>query len=244
VEGGRSETRISWALRQHASTFLVVALLAGTAVAFVVTERLKLEVVPVEPIHVSRAVSPVCGCSSARASLRFLVRRADVITLKIVDANGRTVSELIARRYVRPGRPAFSWNGRDSDGRIVPDGVYHVLLGLGREARTIKLPQAITIDTVPPAARLVSFSPHVIARGARARVVVTYRLSERAHAVVFVDGVKRVVTYSSVRSGKLQWFATRDGKRLRPGRYRFQLAGFDAAGNLGARTRPFFVRVD
>ena len=222
---------------------MVLALLSATAAAFVQTERLKLEVVPVEPIRVSRAISPVCGCGRARASIRLVVRRADVLTLKIADANGRPVRDLAAGRDVRPGRPAFSWNGRDANGRIVRDGTYHVLLELGREGRRIELPQAITVDTVPPVARLVSFRPHVIAPRLRARVVVTYRLSERAHAVLFVNGVQRVLTYSSARSSRLEWFATRNRKRLHSGRYRLQLAGLDAAGNLGPRTRVFVVRV-
>lgn len=231
------------AVTRHASSVLVLALLCVTAIEFAVTERLKLEMVPVEPTHVAKAFSPVCKCDKARALIRFIVRRADTLTVSIVNGHGQTVRDLAVHRRVLRGQPAFRWDGRDANGRIVPDGIYRIRLLLGREARTIHLPQVIVVDTVRPVAQLTSFRPHVIAAGARPRVVVTYRLSEPSHAVLFVDGVRRVLTFSSARSGRFQWFARIGRKRLPSGRYRLQLAALDAAGNLGPRTPTFVVRV-
>src|SRR5262249_50528141 len=122
-----------------------------------------------------------------------------------------------------------------------PDGVYtpRVTLDTGRE---FTLPRQIRVDSVAPSAALVSYSPRVLRRGAK-KVLIRYHVSENAHVIVYVNGRRDVVGGAKARVSKVDWYARRYGERLPRGRYRLQLAAVDLAGNIGARTPVFVVRV-
>jgi hypothetical protein len=222
-------------VRRYAPTLVVLALLVGTAVAFAETERRKLEPAPVQEAFVQPAFSPVCACDQSGAAIRLRLNRADTVTVRILDASDHTVSVLIDRKRLPPGLTQLAWDGRDEVGARVPDGDYRVEVRLSRAARTLELPHHITLDTVAPTARLVSFQPSK--PRPRQRLRVSYRVSEPAHGVLFVNGKRRVVTYTTARAATLAWRPTRRG------RYRLQLAARDLAGNLGPRSPVFLVRV-
>ncbi|TML41855.1 MAG: hypothetical protein E6G23_08515, partial [Actinobacteria bacterium] len=79
---------------------LVVGLLGGSAAAFAVTERLKLERSPIFGTQVGKVVSCVSG---RRVPIRFRVRKSDSLSLAIVDSNDRVVRALISSHDVRSG---------------------------------------------------------------------------------------------------------------------------------------------
>ena len=83
----------------------------------------------------------------------------------------------------------------------------------------------------------------MLRRGVKPKVAIRYRVSEKAHVIVYVNGRRDVVGGAKARSFKVDWWARRSGTRLRPGRYRLQLAAVDLAGNIGPRTHVFVVRV-
>ena len=71
------------------STALLFVLLGATGVAFVVTEGLKLEPSPITKVFVTKhPFSPTCECSSDSATIAFRLRKAQRLTLSIVDKNG------------------------------------------------------------------------------------------------------------------------------------------------------------
>jgi hypothetical protein len=216
---------------RHAATIVVLTLLVGTAVAFAETERLKLQPTPIEESFVQPAFSPVCNCAHAQAAIRLRLHRADTVTVRILDDTGRTIRVLVDGKRLGRGRTELAWDGRDDSGLQVPDGSYQVDVRLARTDRTFTLPRVTTLDTIAPTVRRVSYRR----RGDRLRVF--YRLSEPAHGVLFVDGRRTVVTYSSRPNAKLQW---RVGSRRR---YRLQVAGLDLAGNLGPRSPVAVLRV-
>jgi hypothetical protein len=222
-------------VRRYAPTFVVLAVLVGTAVAFAETERRKVEPTAIQESFVEPAFSPVCGCQQARAQIRIRLHRADRVTVRIVDTDGHTVRVLADDRRLPSGRTELEWNGRADDGVRVADGQYRVDVHLNRPDRTFTLPHTITLDTVPPSARLVSYGPRRLKRGQHVRVA--YRVSEPAHGVLFVNGRRRVVTYTKGRAAELPWRPRRHGK------YRLQLAALDLAGNLGQLSPVFVVRV-
>ncbi len=223
-------------MRSHAATILVLAVLVGTAVAFAETERLKLEPTPIEEAYVQPAFSPVCRCDQAAAAIRLRLHRSDSVTVRIRDAADHTVRILVDGKPLPRGRTQLEWNGRDDSGARAPDGRYRVEVHLSHADRTLRLPQAVVLDTVAPTARLVSYQPRVSRRGQLVRI--RYHLSEQAHGVLFVNGKRRVgPTLTKLRSAKLQW------RPQRRGRYRLQLAALDLAGNLGPRSPVFIVRV-
>jgi FlgD Ig-like domain len=218
---------------------LVLAVLAATAIAFAETERLKIAAAPLAA-NVQPVFSPVCKCAESTTEIRLIVHRPDNITVMIVDANGRVVRVLASSRHLRH-RVALHWDGRDDSGALVPDGTYSVHVKLARADRTIDIPKHVVVDTVAPTVRLVNYQPHVLsASTTRSRIVVHYRVSEPAHAVLYVDGKAALHTYSHETSAQFKWYGV---SRLPPGRYRLQLAARDLAGNLGPRTPVFILRI-
>jgi hypothetical protein len=222
-------------VRRHAATIFVLAILVGTAVAFAETEWLKLQPTPIQESFVQPAFSPACACQLARAAIRIRLHRANTVTVRIRDDAGHNVRLLVDGKPLPRGRTQLEWNGRDSTGHRLPDGHYWVEVHLQHGDRTFKLPRPTVLDTVAPAARLVSYRPRVLRVGERIRVV--YRVSEPAHGVLFVNGKRVIVTYTKSRTARLQWMP----RRAR--RYTVQLAAVDLAGNLGRKSAVFRVRV-
>lgn len=213
----------------------MLALLVGTAVAFAETERRKLEPAPVQEAFVQPAFSPVCACEQSDAAIRLRLHRPDTVTVRILDASDNTVRVLVDDRRLPRGRTQLEWDGQDDAGARAPDGDYRVEVHLSRADRTLSLPRHITLDTVAPSARLVSYQPSK--PRSRQKLEISYRVSEPAQGVLFVNGKRRVVTYSKNRAAALPW------RPPRRGRYRLQLAAVDLAGNLGPRSPVFLVRV-
>lgn len=200
---------------------LVLCLLGGTAAAFAVTQNEKQRPSPIFRTHVDRTVAPRCGCEGARAEIAFALRRQGRLRLEIVGG-GETVRVLVRDRRFGRGFKVFHWNGRDAAGRVVPDGDYapHARF----DGREFPLPNTIRVDTVPPRAKVV---------GVRLRpraVRIRYRVSERAHVLVFAGG-RRIVRGRWQRLAdavEVPLAALAGGRRL-------WLAAEDTAGNVGPR---------
>jgi len=222
---------------------LVVALLGGSAAAFAVTERLKLERSPILGTRVSKVVSPTSG---QPASIIFRLRKADRVSVAIVDSERRVVKSLAGSRYLRRGRHEFKWFGRDSRGVPLPDGVYRPRLHLAGEHRTILMPNPIALDTAAPSIartglNLRTFSPDGDYRFDY--LAVRYRSSEPVRAELFANGRLMVKNKKFDRAGTVQWNGRADGLPRPAGVYRLQLRSIDQAGNEGSPTRTFVVRI-
>lgn len=232
-------------MRRLVPLLVVLALLAATAAAFAVSERLKLEKSPIVAPDITKVFSPVCECDKATATIAFGLRKDDRVSLSVVDADNDVVREL-ADDVSAGGRFERRWDGRDDAGELLPDGVYRPRLRLAHGRRTFVLPNRIQIDTKPPVARIVSakpqfFSPDGDKRNDRVRV--RYEVSEPANAILLVNGVQAVRTLFKPTEGKLDWYGTVGGRKRRPGLYRLQVSAEDPAGNLATPTRPAFVEL-
>ncbi|HET8968591.1 MAG TPA: FlgD immunoglobulin-like domain containing protein [Gaiellaceae bacterium] len=224
----------------------VLALLGATAAAFAITERLKLERSPVTGTRVDRVFSPVCECARDVAVISIVLRRRETVTLDILNRNGRSIRTLVQNLREPAGRVSYTWDGRDNLERVVPEGVYRPRVQLERNGRTIVLPNPIRVDTTAPVIRLVSVFPRVFSPdsdGRRDRVTASYRIDERARAVMLVDGRQRVQSKFRGVEGKLTWFGRVNGRVVRPGLYEIRLRAVDRAGNRSIRTRAVPVRV-
>src|SRR4029453_16738999 len=228
------------AVTRHLRTILVLAVLAATAAAFVVTEDLKLEPDPIARPRIDPTVSPVCQCENQAARIAFRLRGEDVLTLTIVDANGKVVRTLLREARFQPGNHQFGWDGRDQAGRIVPDGRYRPRVELQRVNRTIDFARRITVDTKSPSIRVVHVTRRMLSPDGDGRgdaITIRYRASEPSNVVLLVNGRRQIRT--RLRSeGAIRWAPG----RLRPGLERLQLVAADAAGNRRA-AQPFYVRV-
>ena len=225
-------------------TLLVLALLACTAAAFAVTESLKLEKSPIGDTEVGKVIAPD-SLANAKVGISFLLRKPDRLTVEIVTGNDRVVRVLARDEERRPGIQSFTWDGRDDGNHVVPDGTYRPRVHLARQHRTILLPNPIRMDATPPLIRLVSVTPRVFSPDGDFRhdfVRIKYQTNERARAVLYVDGDRRVTVKRYLRGGKLDW-GFKAARSLRPGRHRFRLRAFDLATNLGPPSRALTVVV-
>jgi hypothetical protein len=215
------------------STALLFVLIGATAGAFVLTEGLKLEPSPITKVSLQPKIfSPTCECDTDLTVLAFRLRKADRVTLAIVDKDGNLVRTLVGPVERSKGRFSASWDGRDEDGAVVPDGVYRARVHLRH--KTILMPNRIRVDATPPVVKVRHIGPRVVEPGARLKV--RYLLNEPARVYVFLNG-RRVVLGRSMRlKWKVEWPV-----RGRPGKYRVTLAARDAAGNLSDATRAVTV---
>ncbi len=225
---------------------IVLALLGATAAAFAVTERLKLERSPITGTRVDRVFSPVCECARDVSVISFVLRRRETVTVDVLDRNGRSIRTLVRNRSERRGRVSYTWDGLDNAGSVVPEGVYRPRVRLRRNGRTIVLPNPIRVDTTAPAITLLRVFPRVFSPdgdGNRDRVTATYRIDERARAVMLIDGRQRVQSKFRRVQGNLVWFGRVNGRTVAPGLYEIRLRAVDRAGNRSMRTRAVPVRV-
>ncbi len=220
-------------------TIVVVALLAGTAAAFAVTEGLKLQKSPILDTRVDKLFSPRVGA----ARIAFRLRKADRVTVSIEDSDGDIVRTLLHRRF-NAGFLNTAWNGRDEAGRVVPDGTYKPRVHLADQHRTIVLPNPIRLDSVDPRVTALAVSPRVFSPDGDYRrdyLTIRYRLSEPARALLFVDRRFRTKVKFFRKQFGFTWNPS--GLHLRPGRHRLTLAAQDRAGNQAALSAPAFVWV-
>jgi hypothetical protein len=219
------------------STLLVLFLLGGTAAAFAVTEGLKLAPSPITGTSVVKIFSPRCECAKDSAAVDFKLRKADRLTITIVDANGREVRRLVERARFPRGWQSFVWNGRTDDGAIAPDGVYQPRVHLDRAHQTIVLPNPIRVDTTPPQTTLISIEPRELTPAHR-KARVRYRVSEQARGIVYVDGRRVVASRFYPLDGKLDLYLRVRGAELSRGPHTVSVGAVDLAGNVGRASAP------
>jgi hypothetical protein len=234
-------------VRSLAAIVIVLALLAGTAAAFAVTEVLKLERSPVTAPRFTKHFSPVCGCEKEVAQLSLRLRKADTVDAAIVDPGGNTVRTLLENERYRRGPVTLEWDGRDDGGARVPDGRYRLRMRLEGQHRTIILPNPVFVDTQAPRVRLLGIGPQVFSPdddGRRDRVHISYSASEPARGTLIIDG-------AAARTGKLRgdglasmrWDGTVLGRAVGPGLYALALRVEDRAGNVSEPTDAVPVRL-
>jgi hypothetical protein len=153
------------------------ALVAATIAAFFVTQHLKVSTPLLAgfPSPTPATINPYgahCqnGADRSRMYISFyLLHRADDVDVYVVDESGAIVRTLAVgrhmRRAVRTPDGEFSWNGREDNGSVAPDGKYYLRVALLGQGRTIQLKKPITIKTIPPRPVVRSVSPSLIPRG-------------------------------------------------------------------------------
>lgn len=225
------------------SAAIVLALLAATAVAFVITESAKLEKSPIVGTKVTPLFSP-SGVTQKTAHVEFRLRTREQIEAWIQDGKGKRVRVLQSpRTFTRGARLDLVWDGFTDGGTVEPDGVYMPVVKLLRSHRTIVLPSPITLDTKPPviAVRHPQFpilSPD--GDGRRDSFTVRYRISERAQAILSVRDTRVELTHSRKPMGELHWNGKLKDQPVRPGRYVMTVAARDEAGNE-SKPYPFAI---
>ncbi len=224
------------------STAFLVALLAATAGAFALTEGAKLELSPIYRTKVDKIFSPECNCGTDVARIDFRLRKRDRLTVWL-ERDGDRVRTLVANRSYAPGPVSLVFDGISDSGLTLRNGVYRPVVHLARQHRTIRLPNEIQLDTKPPVVHIRHrIYTHISPDGDGRKDVfrVPYRLSERGHAILLVDGRQVVYTRFQPLEGVLVWNGKVDGHLARPGNHVLKVTAEDAAGNR-AKPIPFAV---
>ena len=111
----RPGRRVRGAMKERlAPAVLVAALLVATSAAFVVTEKLKLTRNPIVGPTVAKVFSPTCDCDTSSAEIRFRLRKADRVSVEIIDSGGHVVRELARDRAQGRRFVSYVWDGRDA----------------------------------------------------------------------------------------------------------------------------------
>jgi hypothetical protein len=219
-------------------TLLVAFLLAGTAVAFAVTQGLKLQKSPIYGTRFDKVGGP-----HNPLKLQFRLRKRDKVTAVVVNGDGDVVRTLIDGER-RRGTVKKRWNGRTDAGTFAPDGTYKLRVRLAGEHRTILIPTTFRLDFTPPVlsavtVRPTTFSPDGDGRGDR--VLVRYRTNEPARALLTVNGTRVTRGRLRIVPRPVPWSGDIDGAKARPGRYVLRLRVQDRAGNRSKPSQPLLV---
>jgi FlgD Ig-like domain len=231
-------------LQRILSTAVLVGLLAATAAAFAITERLKLTKSPITGTVVVRGYVSPPAHTTAAVNVRF--RRADRVTVTIENSHRSEVDTLAYRVLVPRGRRTYTWNGRDDAGATPPDGTYRMEIHLARQRRTILLPNPIVLETKAPEVTAAvpsraAFSPDGDHQADQ--VAIRYTLSEDAHVIVSFRGKQIIRGRAHRTKGAVTWGGRVDGRLLPPGRYVLTIGAVDLAGNRATAVRRVSVRL-
>jgi hypothetical protein len=222
-------------------------LVLATIAAFFVTQQLKSEF----PLVIRFAAGPPVfspNDDDHRDStvVGFDLSEPAEVTFAITDGEGNEVRRIVDERRLAGDRKyRFRWNGRDDDGRVVPDGTYRMRVVRRDESRVINSIKEITVDTMPPEVELVDARPSLIAMGepgASQNVRIRYRGPVNAAPEFRVfrtdDGPPRVVRRfrgDDRRGGDWGGEVAAGPAATRPapdGIYAFTVTVRDRAGNL------------
>ncbi|MEJ7716185.1 MAG: FlgD immunoglobulin-like domain containing protein [Thermoleophilaceae bacterium] len=218
-------------------------LVVATVGIFFAAQALKTEVPVVlrfaaQPRHLSPNEDRV------RDSTRVgfdLSEPADV-SFSVIDADGGVVREIIGeRRLAGDTKHRFTWDGRDDEGRPVPDGAYRLRVVRRSQGRVLDSIKKVIVDTRPPKVSIASVAPNVISpgvRGAPRRVRIRYRGPRNLNPEfrvwhTDVSGPPRIARrFRGDRDRAGVWDGTVRGAPTPDGSYAFTVLVRDLAGNL------------
>jgi hypothetical protein len=218
----------------------------ATIAAFFVTQQLKSEF----PLVIRFATQPPHFSPNGdhyrdSSIVGFDLSEPAEVTFSITDGEGNEVRRIVhERRLAGDEKYRFRWDGKDDEGRVVPDGTYRMRVVRRDESRVINSTKEITVDRKPPRVELTGASPSVVAPGEPGqtpRVRIRYRgpVNNAPEFRVFRtdDGPPRVVRRfrgNDTRSGVWRGEVAAGPDATKPaadGIYAFTVTVRDRAGN-------------
>jgi hypothetical protein len=235
-------TRSTMWLRIGVFALLVVA----TFAAFFVVQRIKREPPDVRKARITPLFSPNGDGRDEQARASFVLERPDTITVRVLDDDGNVITTLMSNRHAAADkRLEVVWDGRDSAGKRVPDGIYRYRINLQDQGRAVFLPRGVRIDTKPPSPRVQRIGrdndePDILPRPDHQPLTIRFfnpaRSSPTEVLIYRTNPDPRLVWEETLPGGvrSLKWDGrAKDGTPLPPGTYVVALRTRDVAGNVG-----------
>ncbi|HEX4735189.1 MAG TPA: FlgD immunoglobulin-like domain containing protein [Thermoleophilaceae bacterium] len=225
---------------------LFALFVVATGGAFFVTQRLKRSSPIVTRVFFYQWIGPDCHCRKDHVTVRFDLPKAQRVTASLVNRQGEVVKTFADDVFLSKGTHPFRWDGRGSDGLVVPDGSYRLRVGLRAEGRSVTAPRVLHVDSRAPRPRIVAVTPPTVVPGsagrrARARIRFVGPSNPAPEFGVWrTDGGKaRQVAGFSGRRGRhtATWDGLVNGKPAPEGSYAFSVTVQDQAGNKGSVPR-------
>jgi hypothetical protein len=193
-------------------------LVLATFFAFFAAQRLKHTDPLVYSVNVKRYISPNGDGLREKGRVRFRTKKADYVTVEVVDRTGAVVRTLLDDEKLAAGPHTFPWNGRyrgstdvNGDkhrGEPVSDGAYRVRITMRNNGRTFVPDQFFVVDTTAPALSATVTGGHTISiLQERKQVNVTFAGVEAGRRAEFLvyrvrgqrTGGKPVASFASTR---------------------------------------------
>jgi hypothetical protein len=230
-------------------------LVVATIAAFFITQHLKVST-PFYggyPNPDPSAINPIDGrvCPNGKGvdvSHRFtrisfyLLNRSDDVNVYVVNDDGEIVDQVASGVHMQAGkhprRHLFSWDGRQSDGTLAPDGTYNFRVALIHQGRAINVGGPITVKTTPPHPAVTSVSPNLIPQGSTP-VTIRFKGTERRPVTVLIyrtdlGGTPRLLdSFDTTRRHFVTWNGAIHGTPAPAGTYLIGLRVIDSACNIG-----------
>ncbi len=225
-------------------------LVASTFGAFFVAQRLKHDPSPVQQYTAYPVFSPNGDGRVDAERINFKLRRADDVTIDVIDGKGDVVRRLVEDRPLPAYRQTrFRWDGRTDAGRRAPDGRYRMRITLRKEGRALVIPGSFALDTTPPKVVVTSIGPKPVGNrpvpkilpsvDGAAALVRFAAPGRRTTVTVFQTGpraVTRTLGPVKIPDGLKTWSwdgRLANGRQARQGTYVVVITSRDAAGNIG-----------
>jgi flagellar hook assembly protein FlgD len=226
-------------------------LVASTFAAFFVAQRLKHDPSPVQQYLQYPVFSPNGDGRFDAERINFKLRRADDVTIEVLDSRGDPVRKLVDARSLPAYRQTrFSWDGRTDDGARAPDGRYRMRITLRREGRSLVRPDSFVLDTTAPRVEVLSIGPKPAGAGRPIPKILPSVDGAAARIRFLSPGRKTTATVFRTDPGHLSrvdgpvplpdgadvwsWAGTTAaGAPAAPGTYVVVITSRDVAGNIG-----------
>lgn len=237
----------AYALARAVFALLVLA----TAAAFFVTQRLKHSPTVVQQVGVIPFLSPRSTNHHLSAKISFKIKRADDVTVTILNEAGDDIATLARDRHLAAYTQwAVRWRGQTDAGAVAPDGVYRIRVRLRKQGRTALLAKTIRLDTVPPrpvitriaapdAPGAAATGPAIlpVPRGGSVTIDFATGGGLKPSLAVYRTDITpaRLVTTLPVTYGatSTSWNGTVGGRGVAAGTYLVAISAIDRPGNIG-----------
>lgn len=224
-------------------------LVAATVAAFFVAQKIKNEPSTIQSVRHATLISPNGDGRLDTIGFSLRLQEADHVTLTIVDEDGDPVKVILDDRnlgaYENLDGGEVRWDGRDEDGKVVPDGRYRLRITLRDRGRTAVDDTSIRVDTAPPTPTILRVEPApdgggpaILPRENGGDVTAIFKKA-RADASIAVYRTSpdvKLIRARDIAPGTTRWAwdgTDESGSRVPDGTYVFVARWRDEAGNFG-----------